>query len=256
MGDDKAAGEFHGRTVFVAGGASGIGRAASLAFAAAGAKVALTYFSSDAEAAEVADLIGAERAIAVKADGGDEASVEAAFAEAERVLGPIDVLFANAGGLLRRARCVEATLPDWHEAMAVNLTSTFLSCRAALKRMEPRRRGAIVTMSSLAAYDGGGPGASHYAAAKGAIVSYTRALAKEVGPLGIRVNGVAPGLIATRFHDIFNTPAGRSATVERTPVRREGSPEDVAAAVLYLSSERSGFVTGEILQINGGLAMF
>jgi 3-oxoacyl-[acyl-carrier protein] reductase len=138
----------------------------------------------------------------------------------------------------------------------VNVKSTFLACKAALTRMEPRKHGVIVTMSSLAAFDGGGPGASHYAASKGAISTYTRSLAKEVGPLGIRVNGVAPGLIGTRFHDVFNTPEGRRATVERTPVRREGTPEDVAEAVLYLASERSSFLAGEIIQINGGLGMF
>src|SRR3546814_2335968 len=112
-------------------------------------------------------------------------------------------------------RCVDSTLELLQEAIAINLTSTFLSCQAALRSMEPRRTGAIITMSSLAAYEGGGPGASHYAATKGAVTSFTRALAKEVGPLGIRVNGVAPGLIGTRFHDTFSTPEGRAATVER-----------------------------------------
>src|SRR3546814_2089704 len=92
--------------------------------------------------------------------------------------------------------------------------------------MEPRRTGAIITRSSLAAYEGGGPGASHYAATKGAVTSFTRALAKEVGPLGIRVNGVAPGLIGTRFHDTFSTPEGSAATVDRTPPRRAGKPAD------------------------------
>ena len=138
----------------------------------------------------------------------------------------------------------------------MNLTSAFLCCRAALTEMEPRGSGAIVLMSSLAAFDGGGPGASHYAAAKGALVSYTRALAKEVGPLGIRVNGVAPGLIGTRFHDVFNTPEGRRTIVERTPsdgkARRTMSPRRSSF------SPRSGRASspGEIIQINGGLGMF
>jgi 3-oxoacyl-[acyl-carrier protein] reductase len=216
--------EFQGKTVLVTGGASGIGRAASLAFGRAGAKVALTYVTSEGEAGEVAAAIeesGGE-ALPLKADLTDPDAVENAFAAVVSRFGGLDVLFANAGGLIARKRCVEATLAFWNEAMALNLTSTFLCCQAALRHMEGRRSGAIVTMSSLAAFDGGGPGASHYAASKGAIVTYTRALAKEVGPLGIRVNGVAPGLIATRFHDRFNTPEGRRATVERTPLRREG----------------------------------
>ena len=251
-------GEFAGKVAVVTGGASGIGRAATLAFASAGAAVAFSYLSSEDEAGEIRAAVerGGGRALALKADLTDPAAVENLFGQAERELGPPDAVFANAGGLIRRVRCVDQTPEFWAEAFALNVTSTFLTCRAALRRMEARREGAIVLMSSLAAFDGGGPGASHYAASKGAVATYTRALAKEVGPLGIRVNGVAPGLIATRFHDTFNTPDGRRGTVERTPVRREGQPDDVAEAVLYLASPRASFLSGEILQINGGLGMF
>ena len=250
--------EFAGKTVFISGGASGIGRATSLAFARAGAAVALTYKSSADQAGEVVAEIerGGGRALAIAADMTQEAPADAAFASAARTLGPIDVAFANAGGLLQRVRAVETSLAFWNDVMAVNLTTTFLVCRAALRHMEPRRTGAIVTMSSLAGFDGGGPGASHYAATKGAIATYTRALAKEVAGLGIRVNSVAPGLIGTQFHDTFNTPEGRRATVERTPVRREGVADDVAQAVLWLASPRASFIDGEIIQVNGGLAMY
>jgi len=186
----------------------------------------------------------------------DAATVERVVAETEAKLGPIDILFANAGGILKRIRSVEATLDLWNQVFAVNTTSTFLICQAVLKRMEPRKRGAIITMSSLAAFTGGGPGATHYAASKGAIVTYTRGLAREVGPLGIRVNGVAPGLIGTRFHDVFNTPAGRASAVAATPLQREGTPQDVAEAVVYLASDRSSFITGETIQINGGAGVY
>lgn len=108
----------------------------------------------------------------------------------------------------------------------------------------------------LAAHDGGGVGAAHYAAAKGAVLTFTKALAKEVGPLGIRVNGIAPGLIATRFHDTFSTAEGRQATVERTPLRREGIPEDVAGVALFLASSTSTFITGETIEVNGGQGVF
>jgi 3-oxoacyl-[acyl-carrier protein] reductase len=111
-------------------------------------------------------------------------------------------------------------------------------------------------MSSLAAHDGGGAGAAHYAASKGAVLTFTRSLAKEVGPLGIRVNGIAPGLIATRFHDTFSTPEGRQATVNRTPLHREGQPEDVAGIALFLASPHASFIAGETIEVNGGQGVF
>ena len=248
---------FAGKTVLITGGASGIGGATTRAFASNGANVAFTYVTSADEAAALErDFNGSShRVLGIKADMTDPASVSDAFARAEEAFGAIDILFANAGGLLKRSRCVETSLELWQEAIAVNLTSTFLACQSALRSMEPRKSGTIVLMSSLAAFDGGGPGASHYAATKGAVATYVRALAKEVGPLGIRVNGVAPGLIGTRFHDVFSTTEGRKATVERTPLRREGTPKDVAEAVLFLASDSSSYLSGEIIQINGGLGM-
>lgn len=248
---------FAGKTVLITGGASGIGGATTRAFAANGAKVAFTYVTSADEAGAIeADLReNGSQVLAIEADMTDPTAVAGTFAKAEEALGPVDILFANAGGLIKRSRCVETSLDLWHEAIAVNMTSTFLACQAALRSMEPRKSGSIVLMSSLAAFDGGGPGASHYAATKGAVATYVKSLAKEVGPLGIRVNGVAPGLIGTRFHDIFSTPEGRRATVERTPLRREGTPEDVADAVLFLASDSASYLSGEIIQINGGLGM-
>lgn len=250
--------EFASKTVLVTGGGSGIGKAAALAYAKEGAAVALTYITSAEEAAGVVRDIQAAggRALAIRADLTRENEVEKVFEQAEGELGALDAVFANAGGIIGRRPTVEMTLDFWREVIDVNLTSTFLTARAAFQRMAPRRRGAIVTMASLAAFNGAGPGAAAYAAAKGAIVAYTRALAKEGGPLGIRVNGVAPGLIATRFHERFNTPQGHQAVVEATPLGCEGSPDDVAQSVLFLTSARSAFVTGEIVQINGGVGFF
>ena len=250
--------EFASKTVLVTGGGSGIGKAAALAYAKEGAAVALTYITSAEEAAGVVRDIQAAggRALAIRADLTRENEVEKVFEQAEGELGALDAVFANAGGIIGRRPTAEMTLDFWREVIDVNLTSTFLTARAAFQRMVPRRRGAIVTMASLAAFNGAGPGAAAYAAAKGAIVAYTRALAKEGGPFGIRVNGVAPGLIATRFHERFNTPQGRQAVVEATPLGCEGAPDDVAQSVLFLSSARSAFVTGEIVQINGGVGFF
>ncbi len=250
--------ELAGKRALVMGGASGIGKATSLALAKAGADVVLTYFSSADEAQQVVAEIRAmgRKGHAIKADVTDGDIAERVYAEAEGAIGEIDTLFANIGGLIQRCRVVDMPLSLWNEAMNLNLTSTFLICQAALKRMEARKSGVIVTMSSLAAFDGGGPGSSHYASSKAAVATFTRALAKEVGPLGIRVNGVAPGLIATRFHDTFNTPANRQAIAERTPARREGQPEDVADVVVFLASPRAAFLAGEIIQVNGGLGLY
>jgi 3-oxoacyl-[acyl-carrier protein] reductase len=250
--------DFTGKVALVTGGASGIGEAATRAFAQAGAKVAFTYISSGTEANALEKEIAAAggQALAIKADLTRQDEVDAAFAAVKRAFGTLDVVFTNAGGILQRVGTEASTLDLWSQTFDLNVMSTYLTCQAAVKIMAERKSGAIVTMSSLAAMDGGGPGALHYAASKGAIVTYTRALAKELGPLGIRVNGVAPGLIDTRFHVQFNTPEGRKSAVEGTPLRREGTAEDVANLVLFLASDKAAFITGETVQINGGRGLY
>ncbi len=250
--------DFTGKVALVTGGASGIGEAATRAFAKAGAKVAFTYISSGGEANALEKEIAAAggQALAIKADLTKQDETDAAFAAVVRAFGTVDVVFTNAGGILQRIGTVASSLDLWQRTFDLNVMSTYLTCQAAVKIMAEKKSGAIVTMSSLAAMDGGGPGALHYASSKGAIVTYTRALAKELGPLGIRVNGVAPGLIDTRFHVQFNTPEGRNSAVEGTPLRREGTAEDVANLVLFLASDKAAFITGETVQINGGRGLY
>ncbi len=247
-----------GRRVLVTGGASGIGRGIAEAFGRQGAHVALTYFTSDEGAAETVAAIEAAggQAVALQADVTREDEVARVVAAMIERFGGIDVLVTNAGGLLQRSRVVECSRALWDEALAVNLTSTFLCCRAVIPHMEQAGQGCIITISSLAAHDGGGAGAAHYAAAKGGVMTFTKALAKELGPLGIRVNGIAPGLIATQFHDRFTRPEARRATVERTPLRREGLPEDVAGVALFLASPHAAFLTGETIEVNGGQGLY
>ena len=245
-----------GKSVLVTGGASGIGQGIALAFASEGANVAVTYATSDPAETVAAIKDHGGKALALKADLRLEKDCEGVVKETISAFGDLDILVANSGGLLKRSRVVETPLELWNEALTLNLTSTFLCCRAALRHMEAKKKGNIILMSSLAAHDGGGFGASHYAATKGAVLTFTRALAKEVGPLGIRVNGLAPGLIATRFHDTFSTTEGRKATVEKTPLRREGTPKDCASAALFLASDDSSFLTGEIIEVNGGLGLY
>jgi 3-oxoacyl-[acyl-carrier protein] reductase len=247
---------FTGKSVLVTGGASGIGQGVAIAFAEQGANVAITHMTSD-PTPTVEQIRGlGVKALAIQADLRDERTCDDIVQQTVKAFGDLDVLVANTGGLLKRSRVVETGIELWNEAIAVNLTATFLCCRAALRYMEPKKKGNLILISSLAAHDGGGFGASHYAATKGAVLTYTRAVAKEVGPLGIRVNGIAPGLIATRFHDTFTPADARKATVERTPLRREGTPKDVAGAALFLASEQSSFLTGETIEVNGGLGLY
>lgn len=247
-----------GKVAIVTGGASGIGRGISEAFGRCGAKVLMTYYLSEQGATETVATIeqAGGAAYAIRADLTEEAENVRVVQTAIDRFGGLDILVANSGGLLQRSRVAECPLDLWNKALAINLTSTFLSCQAALKHMEKAGSGCIITTSSLAAHDGGANGSTHYAAAKAGVLTFTKALAKEVGPLGIRVNSVAPGLIGTQFHDRFSTPEGRQAAVSRTPLGREGTPDDVAGAVVFLASPAAGFITGEAIEVNGGQGVF
>ncbi len=245
--------EFEGKVVLVTGGASGIGRGIVEAFAAEGARVAFSYLTSEADAAKLAADTGS---LAIRSDLTRNEAAADLVAEVKAKLGPVEILVVNTGGLIRRSSLVDCDLDLWNECMALNLTSAFLSCKAVLPDMIAARDGAIVTISSLAAHNGGGLNSIHYATAKGGLYTLTKGLAREVGPSGIRVNGVAPGLIATRFHDTHSTDAMRKAMVDHTPLRREGTPDDVAGAVLYLASPRASFLAGETIEVNGGIALF
>lgn len=245
-----------GKTAFVTGGNIGIGRAVSLALAKCGADVALTYYSHEEEGKQTAAAIEklGRKAYAFQLDASDGDQVKEVVGKvAEALGGHIDILMNNAGHLVARSPIVDMTDEHWFKTINVNLTSTFFCTRAVLPFMN-RGWGRIVNMSSLAARNGGGNGATAYAASKGAIIAFTRGLCKEVAEQGITVNAVAPGLILeTPFHETFNTDAGIQSAINSTPLKRGGTPEDVANAVLYFATELGSFITGEILEINGGM---
>ncbi len=247
-----------GQRALVTGGASGIGRGIVEALAAHGVDVVLTYLSSDAGARETVAVAQAHgvKAYALQADLTDEAAVNHVVSETQRLLGGIDILVTNAGGILGRIGTLDLTREIWDNAFALNVTSTFLCCKAVIPGMIAQGNGNIVLMSSQAAFDGGGVGSAYYAATKGAILTYNRGLAKELAPHHIRVNCVAPGLIDTRFHDINTPPDMRAAVRGRIPLGREGTPTDVAGAVIYLTSELGAYLTGETIIINGGQTMY
>lgn len=246
--------DFTGRVALVTGGARDIGRGICLHLAEGGASVVLNYFRSADAADETVRLIedGGGRALAVQADVTKREGAEKLVAAAlDAFGGEIHILVNNAGGIIARKDFTEIDDAFWDQVMDVNLRSVLYVTQAVLPHMPDG--GAIVNNASLAARNGGGPGALAYAASKGAILTLTRGLAKELGPRNIRVNCVSPGLIDTTFHDTFTVDDVRRKTAATTPLRREGTSDEVGAAVAYLASGGASFITGESLEINGGL---
>ncbi len=241
------------KVAIIAGGSRDIGRAVSVKLAKEGAKVVVNYFDNDENANETLRLIkeaGGE-AILVKADMTKSAEVSALVAEARKAFGDkIDILVNVTGGLVGRKTIAEMDEEFWDFLMNVNVKSVFLAVKETVPYMTDG--GVIVNFSSQAARDGGGPGAAAYATAKGAVMTYTRSLAKELGPKKIRVNAVTPGMIATAFHDTFTKPEVRTNVANATPLRREGNATEVADLVAYLASDESSFITGTNIDINGG----
>jgi 3-oxoacyl-[acyl-carrier protein] reductase len=174
----------------------------------------------------------------------------------ERELGGIDILVNNAGDLVARKALADITEDYYREVIDVNVLTTVLCSQAVAAGMASRGRGAIVTMSSLAAHNGGGPGAAIYAAAKAAVISLTKGLAKELAPRGIRVNCVSPGLIGgTEFHGRFTPKEAFTAAEKTIPIGRAGTPDDVARVIAFLASDDAAFLVGETIEINGGMFM-
>ncbi len=244
-----------GKTALVTGGGRDIGRSVSIALARAGARVAINYNSGREAAEETLAAIKAAggEAFLIQADVTDSSAVRAMLDEIGIAFsGRLDILVNLAGGMVARKTLGEMDEAFFDQVMTLNLKSAFLVLKGALPFLG--EGSAVVNVSSLAGRDGGGPGASVYATAKGAMMTWTRSMAKELGPQGIRVNAVCPGLIGTSFHDIFSKPEGRAATAGNTPLRREGHPDEVADSITYLASPAASFLTGVCLDINGGLA--
>lgn len=242
-----------GRNALVTGGASGIGRAIALRLADAGADVAVLDLKLDGARA-VADEVTRKgrRAVAAPVDVADAASVGRAVAEARAALGPIHVL-VNSAGIADFVPLGDLDEERWQRMLNVHLDGTYRVTRAVFADMTAAGFGRIVNIASAAALNGGGPGLAHYAAAKAGIIGFTKALAHELGPSGVTVNAIAPGLIDTPLIHGAGAPAGLYDTVvARLPVRRIGQPSDIAAACAYLASEEAGFCTGQVLSPNGG----
>ncbi|MGI8908960.1 MAG: SDR family NAD(P)-dependent oxidoreductase [Rubrobacteraceae bacterium] len=248
---------FSGKVAWVTGSSTGIGRAVAEVLAREGCRVAVHYNSSEDEAREVAGGIEATggEAMLVGGDVSDAGEVRRMAGEVVNRFGRLDILVNNAGSLLERRTLEEMTEDLWDRVMEVNLKSVYLCSQAVLPVMKRQGRGKIVNVTSVAARNGGGPGAVAYATAKGGVSTLTRAMAKELVADNILVNGVAPGVITTPFHDRFTPPDVRESMAKGIPIGREGTPEETAGAVMFLASSAADYLVGEIIEVNGGQLM-
>jgi NAD(P)-dependent dehydrogenase (short-subunit alcohol dehydrogenase family) len=245
------------RVTLVTGASSGIGRATAQALAASGVKVAVNFLGNKKGAADTVATIekGGGEAWAVKADVSRADECRALIAAVQQRFGSIDILVNNAGSLIERIGLLDMTEERWDAVQNVNLKSAFLCTQAAVPVMISRGRGVIVNVGSIAGRHGGGFGAGHYAAAKAGLVAFSKNVAREFAPRGIRVNSVSPGFIDTPFHEQFSTPEIKRALVAAIPMGRAGTPAEVAAVVAFLCSEASSYLCGETIEVNGGLLM-
>ncbi len=249
--------ELAGKIALVTGASSGIGYATALLLAERGAVVA-AHYNATKEGADRAIKAIAEkggRAFAVQADVARKGDVQRMFRQVIDAEGGIDIAVNNAGDLVER--CPIAEMPEelFDRVMGLNLKGVFLCCQAALADMIPRREGVIVNVTSIAARHGGGPGAVAYASSKGAVLTLSKGLAREVAQHNIRVNCVSPGVIATRFHERHSSPEVFQRFITTIPMARPGTAEEVAEVIAFLASPRSSYLTGETIEINGGQLM-
>lgn len=244
-----------GKTAVVTGGARDIGREVAIKLAKEGANVVVNYYLSQADGDATLKLIeeAGGKAIIVQGDMTKQADIDTLVSESKKAFGEeVHVLVNVAGGLIARKTIEEMDVDFFDTMIDVNFKSVFLVTKAFKPLM--KSGASIINFASQAGRDGGGPGAALYASAKGAVMTYTRGLAKEFGPQGIRVNALCPGMIATAFHDTFTKPEVRTNVANGTPLRREGKASEVADLVAYLASDESSFLTGNNIDINGGLA--
>jgi 3-oxoacyl-[acyl-carrier protein] reductase len=246
-----------GAVALVTGASSGIGAATAVTLADLGARVAIGYHRNKAGAEKTRDLIvaGGGSAIAHGADVRRADEVQRLVERTISDLGPIDILVNNAGSLVARFGIRDLTEAHLDDVFALNLKSAVLASQAAAPSMIERRRGTIVNVVSIAGHTGGGPGAGTYAAAKAALTSYTRSLAKELAPHGVRVNAVSPGVIDTPFHEVFSTPEMIRNFVSTIPLGRVGTAIECANVIAFLASDLASYIVGATIDVNGGQLM-
>jgi 3-oxoacyl-[acyl-carrier protein] reductase len=248
-----------GKSALVTGGGRGIGRAVSVLFGRLGARVALTYARDEAAASRTVDAVDAVsptggEAFAIRADLSDHGEAQRAVDEAVSRFGSLDVLVAN-HGIWKRASIDAMTQEQWDETLRVNLGGVYAVVHHAARHMIERRTGAMVLVASTAGQRGEAHH-SHYAASKGAILAFTKSIAAELAPHGVRVNAVAPGWVLTDMtRATLEDPAQAAAALRPIPLGRPATPEEIAGPVAFLASDLASFLYGEVLSVNGGAVM-
>ncbi len=249
-------GTLKGKNAFVTGTSQGIGAAIARILVDAGCNICMHYFSSEDEPKSIQKMAESlhQKAICIQGDLTKEADVVKCVSAGVDFLGTFDILINNSGSLVKRTNVENISMNYWQTLIDINLTTMMLITKELLPFIQQAGGASIVNVSSLAGRTGGHGGSLVYSACKGAVLAWTRSLSKELGARGIRVNAVAPGFIAgTRFHEMHTSSESALKTIAEIPLGRAGNPYDVARAVAFLASEYDGFITGETIDINGGI---
>jgi len=246
-----------GKVALITGASSGIGAATAAVLADLGARVAIGYHRNEAGAERVRQSIldAGGKAIAIRSDLRRADEISALVGRAATELGPINILVNNAGSLIERMPLREQTEKLWDDVLNLNLKSAMLCSQAVAASMIEHKTGAIINLGSIAGRNGGGPGAGAYSVAKGALITFTKSLAKELAPHGVRVNAISPGVIDTPFHEVFSTPEMIRGFVGMIPLGRVGTPLECATVIAFLVSDAASYVVGETIEVNGGQLM-
>lgn len=248
---------FENKVVVVTGGSTGIGEEIAKGFGEAGANVVITYNRNTEQANKVVAEIQSAggQSMAIKANATSATDVKMLFTKTVEEFGTVDILINNAGGMVKRIPFEDLTEDIWDEVYDLNVKSIFLATKEVVPIMKKNNGGVVINTASVAGRNGGGPGAIHYASAKGAVITLTKGLAKELLPYNIRVNGINPGVISTPFHDKYSPDDVRNHFIKGIPMGREGTPSECVGAVLFLASEHASYVCGEMIEVNGGQLM-
>jgi 3-oxoacyl-[acyl-carrier protein] reductase len=250
--------DLKGLRALVTGSSTGIGAAVAKAYAAHGMRVVVHYNSSEEKARAVVDAIKAAggEAHALKADVSSTAATVELVEKAAELLGGLDVLVNNAGALVKRVRIADMEDDVFDEIVNLNIRSVVMASKTALPHLAKSGKGCVINLASVAARNGGGPGATIYASAKAFVLNLTRGMAKEFNEQGVRVNAVSPGVIATPFHERFSTPEMLETMRKTIPMGRLGTADENVGAFLFLASPAmSGYITGQSIEVNGGQVM-